>query len=245
MSNKKLLLGLGIAVVIAVPLCGAAWLLHRRAVNNRVVFVPNDIKVTIPEGTNIADTERLILAAGVKLQGRLLAPEYLSLEGKLFPDTYRFDRNSTVQDVIDRMLLDDSDSRTLIIASMLEKEVQTEADMRIVAGIIEKRLSIGMALQLDATVAYGVCLPKFKLGEYCDVSKANLVDNIKRDSTYNTYTRRGLPAGPISSPGRKALRAAASPQASEYWYYLSTPDGTTIFSKTLEEHNRAKAKYLR
>ena len=223
----------------------------------RFEFVPNDTAVTIPEGTNIADIEKLIRNAGVNLQDRLLTKTNLALEGYLFPDTYRFDKNSAAQDVIIRMrkrydlavepLSSGSSGSTaglLIVASLLEKEVRTESDMRVVAGIIQKRLTAGMALQIDASVAYGACYPRFNLGEYCDVSQANLVDNIKKDSAYNTYTRRGLPAGPITNPGAKALRAASNPIATDYWYYLSTKDGTTIFSKTLEEHNRARAKYL-
>ncbi|MEK7615981.1 MAG: endolytic transglycosylase MltG [Patescibacteria group bacterium] len=216
------------------------------------VFIPNDVQVVIPEGTNIADIDRLISEAGVWPQGTLLKSEYLSLEGTLFPDTYRFDRGSTAEDVITRMQavkplnsgLSGFTAKSLIIASMLEKEVQIESDMRIVTGIIEKRLAAGMPLQLDATVAYGACLPRFNLGEYCDVSQVNLVDNIKRDSAYNTYTRRGLPVGPISNPGLKALRAAENPHVSDYWYYLSKPDGTTVFSRTLEEHNTAKWRFF-
>ncbi len=208
-------------------------------------FVPNDVSVTIPEGTNLADTERLILAKGIDLQGRLLTKENLSLEGYLFPDTYRFDLKSSSQDVIERMKKSYDDSESVIIASLLEKEVRTESDMRIVSGIIRKRIKAGMAIQIDASVAYGACLPMFVAGKYCEVSKVNLVDNIKRDSAYNTYTNTGLPPGPISNPGEMSLFAARNPVVSEYWYYLSTREGITVFSKTLDEHNTAKSKYLR
>lgn len=229
-------------VIIVLVVAGYGIYNHYRP---KYVFVPADVRVTIPEGTNLADIERIINGAGVTLQDRLLTAENLVLEGTLFPDTYRFDRKSSAVDIIVRMRKDTQDRRTLIIASLLEREVRTESDMRIVAGIIEKRLKAGMALQIDASVAYGVCLPKFTAGIYCDVSKTNLVDNLKRDTAYNTYTRAGLPAGPISNPGLKALRAAGNPQASDYWYYLSASDGTTIFSKTLDEHNAAKRKYLK
>lgn len=211
----------------------------------KYVFVPNDIKVTIPEGMNLADIERLLLVSDVKLSTPLLTKDNLALEGTLFPDTYRFDKNSSAQDVVVRMKKTYPDRDTLIIASLLEKEVKTESDMRLVAGIIKKRLAAGMALQIDATVAYGACYSKFQAGTYCDVSQVNVVDNIKRDSAYNTYARTGLPAGPITNPGARAIRAASNPETSDSWYYLSTPDGTTIFSRTLEEHNRARARYLR
>lgn len=127
---------------------------------------------------------------------------------------------------------------------MIEKEVRNERDMRLVSGIIRKRIKIGKPLQLDATVSYGVCLPKWEDGKYCDVSLANIVDNIPRESAYNTYKRKGLPAGPISNPGLDSLKAALNPEKSDYLYYLNTRDGTTIFSKTASEHEANRRKYI-
>ena len=99
-----------------------------------------------------------------------------------------------------------------------------------------------MPLELDAAVAYGVCYPKFLSGKYCDASLANIVDNIPVDSVYNTYKRRGLPIGPISNPGLSAIRAALNPQPSDYLFYLSAKDGTTIFhgrGGTRDEQSKA------
>ncbi len=233
---------LWIAVPLGLLLLLALYEYHYRFVYK---FVPADTQVTIPEGMNIADMGRILAKAGIITDGVFLTPQYLELEGELFPDTYRFNKQSAVEAVIERMQKTYDDRRALIIASILEKEVQKPEDMKLVAGIIEKRLDAGMALQLDATVAYGVCLPVWRRGTYCDVTQVNLVDNIKRDTAYNTYSRTGLPVGPISNPGLVAYTAALHPQASEYWYYLSAKDGTTIFSKNLAEHNAAKRKYLR
>ncbi|MEK7583193.1 MAG: endolytic transglycosylase MltG [Patescibacteria group bacterium] len=236
---------LAAAIIIA-----AAWLMLRGGDRAGYVFVPNDVAVTIPEGTNLADIDRLISEAKIASSSIFLTPAFLAREGTFFPDTYRFDRGSTAQEIYARFeenfaaKCDASCKKAITLASILEKEVQTLGDMRIVAGIIEKRLAVGMPLQLDATVAYGVCYAKFIKNIYCDVSQVNIVDNIRKDSAYNTYTRTGLPVGPISNPGLKAIDAAQHPVSSDYWYYLSAKDGTTIFSRTLAEHNRARAKYL-
>jgi UPF0755 protein len=132
----------------------------------------------------------------------------------------------------------------IITASMLEKEAKTPEDMAMVAGIMKQRMDIGMRLQIDATVGYGWCL-RIAPNRPCDVTQAPIATEIKVDGAYNTYTRVGLPLGPISNPGEQALSAAANPKVSEYFYYLSTRDGSQIiYSKTLDEHLRNRAKYL-
>ncbi|MDA1169013.1 MAG: endolytic transglycosylase MltG [bacterium] len=173
-----------------------------------------------------------------------------SLEGYLFPDTYRITPDDSPEDVIMRMLgnfdkkIPENLREEIIrqgktldeiinMASILEKEVQTEKDMVMVAGVLWKRISEGEGLYVDATLEYIV----EKNGELT-------VQDLALDSPYNTRKYRGLPPTPINNPGLTAILAAIRPEASEYYYYLTAKDGTTIFAKTNDEHNRNKVKYL-
>ena len=121
------------------------------------------------------------------------------------------------------------------LASILEREVSDSKDRRIVAGILWKRIELGIPLQVDATIAF---ITGKKTGE---ITLADL----QTPSPYNTYLHRGLPSGPIANPGLDAIESAAHPDPSDYLYYLSKPTGETVFSKTLEEHNIAKATHLK
>lgn len=171
----------------------------------------------------------------------------VGLEGYLFPDTYYLQSGSGVETLVRAQLRNlqgklsglDLKERDLFdvmtLASMLEKEVRTYEDKRIVAGILNTRLEHGIPLQVDATVAYAVG----KTGE--SLTKQDL----QTDSPFNTYKYRGLPLGPISNPGLESIKAALDPQDSPYLYYLSTLKGETIFSETLEEHNQAVVQHLR
>jgi UPF0755 protein len=123
----------------------------------------------------------------------------------------------------------------ITMASLLEKEVRTEEDKKIVAGILWKRMEIGMPLQVDATIAYITGKNSTRISK----------EETKIDSPYNTYKYKGLPLGPICNPGFESIFASLYYEDSDYLYYLSTPEGETIFSKTLEEHNIAKGKYLK
>ncbi len=179
-------------------------------------------------------------------------PAGRSLEGYLFPDTYRVFGDDTPEDVVKRMLANFSqkitsdvinealaNGRTLdeiiIMASMIEREVTSDDDMAMVSGILWQRLADDTGLGADATVRY--VLNKWE--------GALTVEDLAVDSPYNTRRYAGLPPGPISNPGLRAIMAAIRPEASDYYYYLSTPSGETIFSETNEEHNANKAKYLK
>src|SRR3989338_2748863 len=180
-------------------------------------------------------------------------------EGYLFPDTYRIFRDAGLADITGKMVRNFDAKVTqevrdaiagqqksifeiVIMASLIEKEVSSEEDRALVSGILWKRISLGMPLQVDATIAY-IKNKESRIKNQRD-GKISLEDT-KIDSPYNTYRYRGLPRGPIANPGLSAIRAAVFPRSSPYLYYLSTPDGRTIFSRTLEEHNAAKEKYLR
>ena len=200
------------------------------------------ITVTIPEGFTLAQIEERL---GVKLPGE-------NLEGFLFPDTYHFPFRVSGEEAVkimrenfEKKLTQDliyeieKQGKTIFeivtMASLIEKEVRTSKDKQLVSGTLWKRLENGVPLQVDATITY------ITGKKTTEVSIANT----QLDSPYNTYKYAGLPAGPISNPGLESILAAMYPKSSEYWYYLSTPEGETIFSRTLQEHNTAKARYLK
>ncbi len=124
--------------------------------------------------------------------------------------------------------------QVIIMASILEKEVQTDADKAMVADLFYRRMQEGMALQADSTLTYAT-----------GKTSAQLTTKDLRDkSPYNSYTNRGLPPTPISNPGLSSIKAALYPQKNNYVYFLSDNDGVTHFSVTFEEHKKAKEKYL-
>ena len=212
--------------------------------------------VTIPEGSNIYDIDRILSGALVIHPGDLSNfNQQNNLEGRLFPDTYNFYTNSNIKNVVAEFadaftakalpLLNadiKNEKRDLIIASILEKEVPDLQDREVVAGIMLKRISLGMPLDIDATVCYAKFManPTSTSGCY----PLSPID-FKIASPYNTYILKGLPPGPIGNPGISAITAALHPVSSSYLYYLSDPKtGKTIFAKTLDEQNQNRIKYL-
>lgn len=176
-------------------------------------------------------------------------PSGRSLEGYLFPDTYEVFADDTPAQVITRMLATfdkkvvqanllaaagHSPDETIIMASIIEREVISDSDMALAAGILWRRHDDGAGLDADATVRYA--LKKW--------DGPLTADNLQSESPYNTRRWRGLPPGPISNPGLRAITAAAKPEISDYYFYLSAPTGETIFAKTNDEHNANKAKHL-
>ena len=125
--------------------------------------------------------------------------------------------------------------QALILASIVEKETGHGADRARIAGVFINRLRIGMPLQTDPTVIYG-------LG--ADYQGRLRKKDLTRDTPWNTYTRPGLPPTPIASPGQAALEAALHPEQHKYLYFVSRGDGTSEFSTSLAAHNRAVSKYI-
>jgi UPF0755 protein len=184
-------------------------------------------------------------------------PKNLGLEGYLFPDTYEIRKNESLENIVKKMLSNfdgklTSDLREEIkrqqksifeivtMASILEKEVRTIEDKKIVSGIFWKKINNGEPLYSCATIAYILGRENWTFDEM----RKEIASGKDIDSPYNTYIYPGLPLGPISNPGLESIMATIYPEESDYRYYLSTPEGETIFSKTLEEHNIAKAKYF-
>lgn len=207
-------------------------------------FVSGDIAkmvVTIPEGFTVKQIEEKL---NLKLPGE-------NLEGYLFPDTYYFSVDVTGEEVVKIMKENferkiaplkaeiEKQGKTVLeivtMASLIEKEVKTKEEKELVSGILWKRLKNRIPLQVDATITYitGKKITKIPL------------EDLQIDSPYNTYKYLGLPPAPICNPGLESILAALYPKESEFWYYLSLPDGKTIFTKTLNEHNFFKAKYLK
>lgn len=179
-------------------------------------------------------------------------PTGSTLEGFLFPETYTFSAGASGDDIRTTLLntfqerfnprwyaIIQEQGRTVLdivtMASILEKELPNLRDKKIGAGLLWRRILVGMPLQVDATVNYatGKSLP------------AVTFEDLEVESPYNTYKHTGLPPGPISNPGLESIEAAIFPEDSPYWFYLSRQDtGETIFSQTYEQHLAAKAKYL-
>ncbi len=210
---------------------------------------PNWVKITIPEGWTNKQTEERLIGAGVLKQGDKLPRDQ---EGFLFPDTYYFYKNLTVEQVVKKMR-DNFDNKItdeiekslvlqgssiydiLIMASILEKEVVSDEDRAIVSGIFWKRIENSYPLESCATIAYILGVEK----------KQYSYEDTRVKSPYNTYINSGLPPTPINNPGLSAIKAALYPKQTDYNFFLSAPDGRTIYARTLEEHNANKTKYLK
>ncbi|MFQ5536031.1 MAG: endolytic transglycosylase MltG [Gemmatimonadota bacterium] len=241
----------------------ASWgqLLHILT-TGRVATVP----LTIPEGLRLTQiAPRIAEVSGVSVDSVmkiLAAPGADSvygvpgpgLEGYLFPDTYHFARGvsprSMIRTMVDRYhqvwtpgrrarldSLGMSEREIVTLASIIQAEARRTAEMPLISSVYHNRLRRGWLLQADPTVLYALGGPRERL-------LYAAIDSVK-DNPYNTYTQPGLPPGPIGSPGEKAIDAALHPAETNYMYFVARPGGHHVFTRTLAEHNRAKARARR
>jgi UPF0755 protein len=210
-----------------------------------------DIKVTIIEGKR-----REEIAAQLELAGVTTATAFLEassdVEGKLFPDTYRFFPNTPAAEVV-KTLTDTYHKRTLdspptadllTLASIVEREALRDEDRAIIAGVYQNRLAVDMFLGADPSVHYAkdtaTWLATGKPLGFAFWGEITQADYRAVVSPYNTYLNKGLPPGPLCNPGLKSMRAAASPARHDYYYFLYDGDELKL-AKTLEQHNRNAA----
>jgi UPF0755 protein len=228
-------------------------------------LIAGDIRkfqVTIPEGFNLQE-----IAARLEKTGIGSADEFLtlcsdarflneldidaaSLEGYLFPETYTYSSSTTPSQILTAMvaqlrmqltpgllesaaILNLNRHQLLTLASIIQKEAGNVMEMPLISAVFHNRLKRGIALQADPTVIYGIT----------DFDGNLTRKHLETPTPYNTYRTRGLPPGPIASPGRFALQAAANPAESKDLYFVSRGDGTHVFSTNLNDHNRAVRRY--
>jgi UPF0755 protein len=224
------------------------------------------ITVTIPEGYNLFDIAQAVANSGLASRETFLAaersdtgliadlsPNAPSLEGYLFPETYRFPRHATPAQMLAAMVRRfrqvaaqlglatgsaGSISRTVILASLIEKEVSQDSERPLVASVFNNRLAQGMPLATDPSVIYAALLD----GRYRGTIYAS---DLQSDSPYNTYRRAGLPPDPICNPGVAALKAALAPARTDFLYFVADAQGHSRFSVTLKQHTQQVQSYRR
>ena len=178
-------------------------------------------------------------------------PDVETTEGYLFPAKYDFEKGVTARQIVDRLLqqylletqdldfaeakerLDLTEHQVVTVASLIEKEAASPEEKPLIASVIYNRMRKDMPLQIDATIQYALKRPKENLS----------LDDLKVDSAYNTYENKGLPPGPICSPGKESLLAALNPANTDYLYYVLEENGEKhFFTKSYDDFLRAKAK---
>lgn len=213
-------------------------------------FELDPVSISIPEGATIRD---MAIIFGRRLP-EFDSDRFISIaedeEGYLFPDTYFFFPNTTDIQVIDVMretftqniasIQEEIDAfgepveDVIVMASILEKEARRFETKKRISGVLWRRISISMPLQVDAVFPYIIGKNTFEL----------TLEDLKNESPYNTYVHKGLPPAPIANPGLASILAAVTPIESNYLFYLADKNGITHYSATFEEHKRKKRLYL-
>jgi UPF0755 protein len=223
------------------------------------------IALTIPEGSNVFDIAAKVEADGLGSKAEFLTaakqdaalvreldPNATSVEGYLFPDTYRFARRTDPQEMMAVMVkrfrqaaqgigLMSDYHQTVTLASLVEKETPIDSERPLVASVFDNRLEKNMPLMTDPSVIYAALLEGRYRGTIYE-------SDLQANSPYNTYVHAGLPPGPICNPGLKSLQAALHPAQTNYLYFVAAgadPSGQSRFSATLEEHARDVQAYRR
>jgi UPF0755 protein len=224
------------------------------------------LAVTVPEGANRFEIAARIEQAGLVNKEDFLAatvkdtsliadldPHATSVEGYMFPDTYRFPRKATATQIISTMVrrfrtvatqigIHENVHEVVTLASLVERETAVNAERPLVASVLTNRLSKNMPLMTDPAIIYGLEAKGMWRGA---IYQSDLSDP-KRDTAYNTYHHTGLPPGPIANPGAPSLRAALHPADTDYLYFVAAgadPQGKSRFAATLDEHNKNVASY--
>lgn len=227
----------------------SAWRIAKRL--TRGAFGLESVKVTIPEGFTVKKIAVTYDDIFPEFDEQLFIKLAERDEGHLFPDTYYFLPNVHAPEIYFAMkenfkkqiaAVEDEISAfgkpledVIIMASLLEREARKTETRKIVAGILWKRLSIGMPLQVDAVFEYINGKNTYTL----------TLDDLQIDSPYNTYKYRGLPPGPIANPGLDSIVAAINPIETPYFFYLTDDEGNMHYARTHDEHVLNKARYLR
>jgi UPF0755 protein len=234
----------------------------RQVLNTLVYGQPNLTSITIPEGKNMYEIAKLFELSGITSEKDFLEavqhPDLISklsiqsasLEGYLYPETYRFAPNTPAKTVA-KSMIDLFNERTknidfehpflnkhqvIILASVVEKETGAKFERPTIAGVFTNRLKKRMRLQSDPTTIYGIW------SRYNgNIRKSDLLEL----TPYNTYKIPALPVGPISNPSLEAIKAVLSPEENDYLYFVSKNDGTHVFSKSYKDHNQAVDDFQR
>jgi len=223
------------------------------------------ISVTVPEGANVFDIAARVEQAGFCAHQEFLAaaasqvgliadldPRAKSLEGYLFPDTYRFPPKANAVQMVtamvrrfravaDQLGLKENVRHVVTLASLVERETAVDADRPLIASVFANRLQKNMPLSTDPSVIYGLELEGKWRG-------AIYASDLARDTPYNTYLHAGLPPGPVANAGIPSLRAAMDPPKTNYLYFVAAgtdAQGHSLFAETLDEHNRNVSEYRR
>lgn len=211
----------------------------------------NLIKLTIPEGSSMKFIAALASDTLVNFDSATFFELSVGQEGYLFPETYLIPATYTATELY--TLLNDTFSEKVqtlepalsqheltlteivILASIIEREANSIESMRLVSGILQDRLRIGMALQVDASMEYVLEKPLKEL----------TAEDLKQESAYNTYLNAGLPPTPIGNPGLESIRAVLEPTPSDYLFYITGSDGNFYYARTFDEHRANIERYLR